>query len=197
MNEQMFIHPLKKEQTPLQRSLSTTSYLGLLSALNFFMFFFLLPCKYSTSLPPLFKTWLFPSGISFSFLDLFIYLSRGRQGERERISSRLHTHWELETPLSVEPDMGLSLRTLSHNLSQPWIMTWAETKSPMLNGMGHPRALPSISGISALFYLKSSWTSFKTIPPSIMSSSSNQPLIFVNLYLGSLFLWTPRAHLSQ
>ena len=51
---------------------------------------------------------------------------RERERERERLPSRLHT-------ASTEPDMGLQL--INHE-----VMTWAKTKSQMLNQLNHPSA---------------------------------------------------------
>ena len=51
---------------------------------------------------------------------------KGRQRHRERIPSRLPT-------ISMEPDAGL-------NLTNHEIMTRAETKSWMVNQLGHPGA---------------------------------------------------------
>ena len=64
----------------------------------------------------------------FYFLK-FIYFEQGRGRERGRqgIPSRLLT-------ASTEPDTGLDLMNRE-------IMTWAEIKSRMLNGLSHPAAL--------------------------------------------------------
>ena len=49
-----------------------------------------------------------------------------RESEKERIPSRLCT-------IGAEPDVGLELMN-------PEIMTWAETKRRLLNGLSHPVA---------------------------------------------------------
>ena len=65
------------------------------------------------------------------FLSLCIYFEKGcggaeREGERERISSRLRT-------VRAEPNAGLKLTNCDN-------MTWAKTKSRRLNQLTHPGA---------------------------------------------------------
>ena len=57
---------------------------------------------------------------------------REREGEREK-ESQAGSALSLWSPVSAEPDVGLELT--NHE-----IMTWAETKSQMLNGRSHPGA---------------------------------------------------------
>ena len=74
--------------------------------------------------------------ILFLFSSFYLFIlrereqGRGRERERERgrerIPSRLHT-------LSAEPDVGLEVTNRE-------IVTWAESKSQMLNRLSHPGA---------------------------------------------------------
>ena len=60
------------------------------------------------------------------FKNVYVFISREREWEKERIPSRLHT-------VSPEPDVGLEL--MNHE-----IMTRAETKSWTLNQLSHSGA---------------------------------------------------------
>ena len=104
---------------PVHSSGLLAPYLGATFLLSLFLSFYWTKCI------------LLDPSLHF-FSSLFIYFERERASEqgnsrergRERIPSRLRI-------ASAEPDLGLKLRNCE-------VVTWAETKSLMLNRLSHP-----------------------------------------------------------
>ena len=125
-------------------------------------------------------SWSLSSWVSVFFSFLFSPLGetetgRGRERQRERISSRLCS-------VSAEPDLGLNPTNFE-------IITWAEIKSWMFNQLSHPGAPTLFLNVSFFFFYLSEFILhfvcllfclfILSLPPYHTLESRDLPVLFL------------------